>query len=82
MIMSFLRNDEYEAKLYYKGNDYQIITPGSYVICAVTGKRIALDDLRYWNFRRQEAYANCQVSYERELECNPNLRKLLEHNKD
>jgi len=80
--MHFPENNERAAKLHYEGGDYQVVIPGSYVICAVTGERIALDDLRYWNFKRQEAYINCQVSYERELECNPELRKLLDRNKD
>lgn len=70
-------DDGQEAKLHYEGGDYQIISAGSYVTCAVTGERIPLDELKYWNFKRQEAYASCQISYERELACNPELHKLL-----
>lgn len=73
-------HNEREAKLHYKGGDYQVIVPGSYVVCAVTGEQIPLGELKYWNFNRQEAYASCQVSYERELECNPELRRLLHRN--
>lgn len=74
-------NDAREAKLHYEGGDYQIIISGSYVACAVTGARIPLDELKYWNCQRQEAYVSCQVSYERELECSPELHKLLHKGK-
>lgn len=67
-----------EAKLEYKGGDYVINIPGTYVLCAVSGEKIPLDDLRYWNVERQEAYASCEISYKRELECNPHLRDVLD----
>lgn len=66
-----------EAKLLYEGGDYQILQAGSYVRCAITGAIIPLDELKYWSAARQEAYADCRISYERELECSPALRKLL-----
>lgn len=66
-----------EAKLFYESGDYQIMRNGAYVRCAVSGVKIPLDELSYWSAARQEAYANCRISYERELECNPDLRKLL-----
>lgn len=73
------RNDDRSnAKLRYKDGDYQVIRFGNYVTCAVTGERIPLDELRYWSSKRQEAYVNCETSYERELECNRELRELLE----
>ena len=34
-----------------------MLQPGKYVICAVTGVRIPLESLRYWNPIAQEAYA-------------------------
>ncbi|WP_371739845.1 DUF2093 domain-containing protein [Bartonella sp. HY038] len=73
--MNNLRGNE--AKLQYKGGDYVIEIPGTYVLCAVSREKIPLDDLSYWNVERQEAYASCQISYERELECNPHLRDVL-----
>lgn len=72
-----LNAGEREAKIVYKSGDFTVISPGTYVICAVTQQRIPVDDLRYWNFERQEAYVSCEVSYNRELECNPHLRTLL-----
>lgn len=54
-----------EAKVHYMSNDYQIISPGSFVKCAVTGQSISLNELRYWNVDLQEAYASAQVSLQR-----------------
>lgn len=57
-----------EAKVHYLDGEFQVVTPGDYVRCAVTGQRIALADLRYWNVARQEAYASAQVSLNRYIE--------------
>jgi len=54
-----------EAKLQYLDGDYRLIAPGAYVICAVTGARIPLDELKYWSVDRQEAYATPQAVLER-----------------
>jgi hypothetical protein len=53
------------AALQYLDGDYRVITPGTYVICAVTGVQIAVEDLRYWNVDLQEAYANAEVATKR-----------------
>lgn len=45
------------AKLEYLDGEFRILIPGAYVLCAVTGKQIPIDDLRYWNVDKQEAYA-------------------------
>lgn len=70
-------NGEGEAQLHYLSGDYEVLRHGSYVLCSISGEKIPLDELRYWNASRQEAYANCEISYRRELECDPRLRKLL-----
>ena len=44
------------AKLKYLPNNFEIIEPGDHVICAVSSKKIMLEDLTYWNVERQEAY--------------------------
>jgi len=44
------------AKIKYLPNDFKIIEPGDYVICAVSGKQINLDRLNYWNVDLQEPY--------------------------
>ena len=44
------------AKLKYLPNNFKIIEEGDYVICAISGKKISLDQLNYWNVEKQEAY--------------------------
>ena len=44
------------AKLKYLPNNFEIIEPGDHVICAVSNKKIMLQDLNYWNVELQEAY--------------------------
>ncbi|MCP4073414.1 MAG: DUF2093 domain-containing protein [Hyphomicrobiales bacterium] len=55
-----------EAEIKYHDGDYQIVSPGSFVRCAVTGESIALEDLRYWSVSRQEPYVDAIVSFKRE----------------
>ena len=45
-----------EAVLRYGDNEVTILRQGLYVRCAVSGARIALDDLRYWSVDLQEPY--------------------------
>ena len=54
-----------EAKVKFLDGEFQVVSPGDFVRCAVTGEPIALPDLRYWSVERQEAYANAQISFER-----------------
>jgi len=44
------------AKIKYLPNNFEIIENGDYVICAISGKKIPLDELNYWNVELQEAY--------------------------
>ena len=44
------------AKLKYLPNNYQVIEPGDYVVCAVSGKLIDLNNLNYWSVELQEPY--------------------------
>ena len=50
--------DAGEAKVEYLDGDFRVLKPGAYVTCAVTGRPIPLDELRYWSVDRQEAYAS------------------------
>ena len=45
-----------KAKLIFKHNYFEIIEEGDYVICAISGKKINLQNLNYWNVELQEAY--------------------------
>ncbi len=56
-----------EARVRYKDGDFQVLSSGDYVRCAVTGERIALPDLRYWNVARQEPYASAEISLKRHI---------------
>jgi hypothetical protein len=44
------------AKLKYSPNNFSIIEHGDHVICAVSGKKILLENLNYWNVNEQEPY--------------------------
>ena len=57
-----------EAKLSYASGEYQVVTPGEYVRCAVSGTAIPLDELRYWNVELQEPYNSAEVALQRHRE--------------
>ena len=44
------------AKLEYLPNKFKILSEGDHVICAVSHKKIGIDNLTYWNVELQEAY--------------------------
>ena len=45
-----------KAKLKFNPNNFEIIEEGDHVVCAVSGKKISLNSLTYWNVEPQEAY--------------------------
>ena len=44
------------AKIKYLPNNFEIIEDGDHVICAISGKKILLENLNYWNVDKQEPY--------------------------
>ena len=54
-----------KAKLLYKHNSFDIIEEGDHVTCAISGKRIPIEKLNYWNVDLQEAYFSPQQVKER-----------------
>ena len=44
------------AKLKYLPNNFEIIEDGDHVVCSVSGKKISIDKLTYWNVELQEPY--------------------------
>jgi hypothetical protein len=66
MMNRFEGSGSREAKIRYLDGDFQIVLPGGYVLCAVTGKQIPLDELKYWSVDRQEPYADAAASLEGE----------------
>ena len=58
------------AKIKYLPNNFQIIEPGDYVECAVSGKQINLENLNYWNVELQEAYYSYEEASQKKEELN------------
>ena len=59
MLMS---NSARAAKLHYMANGFRLLAPGDHVICAISGERITLEELRYWSVERQEPYASAAIA--------------------
>jgi hypothetical protein len=59
------RNIEGEAVVHYGDGEFVLMKPGRYVVCAVSGKRIPLEALRYWSPVLQEPYAGPQEALAR-----------------
>jgi hypothetical protein len=64
MLMS---NRDRIARLHYLPYSFRVLQAGDHVLCAVTGRRIALEDLRYWSIARQEPYASAEASVQAEM---------------
>ena len=54
-----------EAVLEYLDGDFRVVRPGAFVLCAVTGEPIPVEELRYWNVDLQEAYASPEAKLQR-----------------
>lgn len=61
MLMS---NSDRPARLHYLANGFRVLTPGDHVVCAVSGARIALEDLRYWDAATQRPFATAEIASE------------------
>lgn len=51
-----------QARIHYLPGTFRVLSDGDHVICAVTGTRIPLTELRYWSVERQEAYVDAEAS--------------------
>ena len=56
------------AEVEYLSGDFRITRPGDYVLCAVTGNRIPLGELRYWSYELQEAFSTADAMLQRHRE--------------
>tara|TARA_Y100001935_G_C17175484_1_gene442411 strand:- start:195 stop:389 length:195 start_codon:yes stop_codon:yes gene_type:complete len=54
-----------KAKLLFKHNSFDVIEEGDFVTCAISGKKIAIEKLNYWNVDLQEAYFSPEQVKER-----------------
>ncbi|TPE58671.1 DUF2093 domain-containing protein [Sandaracinobacter neustonicus] len=50
------------AKIRYLSGSFKIISDGDHVLCAVSGQKIPLSQLRYWSHVLQEAYASAELA--------------------
>jgi len=56
------------AKIKYLPNNFEVVKNGDHVVCSVSGKKISLENLTYWNVELQEAYFSyVEASQKREL---------------
>jgi hypothetical protein len=51
------RSTTEQATLHYGDGEYAVLKPGRAVTCAVSGRSIPLEILRYWSVSLQEPYA-------------------------
>ena len=65
MLMS---SGDKEAKLAYGPNGFRVIRSGQYVLCAASGEKISLDELRYWSVDLQEPYASAEIATQQMLQ--------------
>ena len=56
------------AKIKYLPNNFKIIENGDYVICAISGKQINLENLNYWNVDLQEPYYSYKEAFQKKEE--------------
>ena len=54
-----------QATLHYGDGEYAVLASGRFVTCAVSGKTIPLEVLRYWSVTHQEAYAGPAEAFQR-----------------
>lgn len=54
-----------QATLHYGDGEYAVLKPGRFVTCAVSGRSVPLETLRYWSVSLQEAYAGPDEAFQR-----------------
>jgi len=54
------------ARIHYLAGTFRLLSDGDHVVCAVTGERIRIHELRYWSVARQEPYVDAAASLEGE----------------
>ena len=57
-----------EARVRYQAGEFQVMGPGDFVRCAVTGAVIPLTQLKYWSVALQEPYASPEASLTRQMQ--------------
>ena len=60
------------AKIKYLPNNFQILEDGDYVECAVSGKKIKIEQLTYWSVELQEPYYSYKEAFQKKEQLNNN----------
>jgi hypothetical protein len=55
------------ARVHFLPGSFRVLCYGDHVLCAVTGERIPLHELKYWSVERQQAYVDAEASLKAEL---------------
>ena len=55
------------ARVHFLPGSFRVLSDGDHVLCAVTGERILLHELKYWSVERQQAYVDAETSLKAEL---------------
>ncbi len=58
-------SDSDPATLHYGDGEFAVLKRGRFVTCAVSGRPIALEVLRYWSVALQEPYAGAAEAGQR-----------------
>ena len=56
------------ATLIYGPSGFRVVKTGDFVVCAVSGEAIPLEELRYWSVDKQEPYASPLIATRRILD--------------
>ena len=59
-----------KAKVKFNPNNFDVVEAGDYVVCAVSEKKIPINELTYWNVELQEAYFSPKEAQKRYEELN------------
>ncbi|MBA3578296.1 MAG: DUF2093 domain-containing protein [Pseudomonadota bacterium] len=51
------------ARVQYLDGTFRVLSNGDHVLCAVTGAKIPLQEIKYWSVERQQAYVDAQASF-------------------
>ena len=54
------------ARVHYLAGTFRLLSDGDHVVCAVTGSKIPLHELKYWSVERQEPYVDAEASLKAE----------------
>ena len=65
-----MNNFEKKAEIVLNHGHFQVKTTGDFVECSITGEKITLENLKYWNVELQEVYASPEVALNRYKELN------------